>query len=78
MYDFRTVIQDNLLRQFLLSNLTKVNRDFYKWKINLPVIEDNLDMGFPHSNGKQYNGKTLFVGGELSQYIRWEKIVMHL
>jgi len=66
-----TVPQDDLLRQFLLSNLTKVNKDHYRWKVNLPVIEDSLDKDFPDTD-KQYNGRTLFVGGELSHYIRLE------
>ena len=71
MYKVTTAPQDDLLRQFLLSNLTKANKDHYRWKVNLPIIEDSLDKDFPDTD-KQYNGRTLFIGGELSHYIRLE------
>ena len=63
------IIQNNQIRQFLLSSLVRSNRGQYDWKINLPVLEKSLDRDFPHTNNSDH-GKTLFIGGEQSNYIR--------
>lgn len=61
------------VRQFLLKNLSRKAEGGFTWKINLPVIDKNLefisaDIQFPGS----YNGQTLFVRGAHSKYIKDE------
>ena len=63
---------DELIRQFLLTNLMKKpdGEGFY-WRINLPVLQANYDRlrEKPPSNGV-FSGPTLFVKGDLSNYIQ--------
>ena len=70
LYDFYH-IQNNQIRQFLLSSLIRTNTGRYHWKFNLSVIEESLHLSadFPHINNP-YNGRTLFIGGGESKYIR--------
>lgn len=61
------------VRQFLLKNLSRKPAGGFTWKINLPVIDKNLekisaDMQFTGS----YNGPTLFVRGVKSNYVKDE------
>lgn len=60
------------VRQFLLKNLARTEHGF-KWKLNLPVIDKNLEL---IGEGMQYNGTfdkpTLFIRGERSSYIQPE------
>lgn len=44
-----------------------------KWRVNLDAIINNYQelASFPKFDTK-YEGPTLFVGGERSQYIRWD------
>src|SRR6185503_8196535 len=61
------------VRQFLLKNLSRKPEGGFTWKINLPVIDTNLelisaDMQFPGS----YDGPTLFVRGAKSHYVKDE------
>nr|XP_050847965.1 protein ABHD11 isoform X3 [Vespula vulgaris] len=47
----------------------------YKWRVNLPVLEQNFSTEiaiFPNVGGKVYTGPTLFIGGSNSDYIRIE------
>jgi pimeloyl-ACP methyl ester carboxylesterase len=57
------------VRQFLLKNLSRKDGGF-AWKLNLPVIDKNLEL---IGEGMQYEGtfdkKTLFVKGKRSDYI---------
>ncbi|XP_056021871.1 protein ABHD11-like isoform X2 [Ostrea edulis] len=57
------------VRQFLAANLIKVNGRL-KWRVNLDAIVNNYHdlSSFPQFDTK-YEGPTLFVGGERSQYI---------
>ncbi|XP_061162858.1 protein ABHD11-like isoform X1 [Saccostrea echinata] len=57
------------VRQFLAANLTQVNGRL-KWRVNLDAIINNYQelASFPKFDAK-YEGPTLFVGGERSQYI---------
>ncbi len=61
--------QDHMLRQFLLTNLVEHDGRF-RWRVNLKSIINNLHniIGlFPFES--VYRGPTLFVGGQLSDYI---------
>jgi len=63
------VIKDHMLRQFLLTNLVEHDGRF-RWRVNLKSIINNLHniIGlFPFES--VYRGPTLFVGGQLSDYI---------
>lgn len=61
------------VRQFLLKNLSRKPAGGFSWKINLPVIDKNLelisaDIQFPGT----YNGPSLFVRGGKSRYVKDE------
>jgi len=61
------------VRQFLLKNLARKPEGGFAWKINLKVIDSNLelisaDIQFPGT----YNGQTLFVRGVNSNYVKDE------
>ena len=66
-------IKSSLLRKFLLKNLYRDEYNKFKWRINLDAICGNLDsLGAQITSGQRYNGDTLFVKGELSDYIAEE------
>lgn len=46
-----------------------------KWRVNLDAIINNYQdlASFPKFDTK-YEGPTLFVGGEKSEYIRWDNV----
>ncbi|KAF6216819.1 hypothetical protein GE061_001169 [Apolygus lucorum] len=60
------------IRQFLLSNLTKVNGKF-RWKANLSSLKKSFDniVKFPLSN-EVYSNPVLFIGGTKSDYLKVE------
>lgn len=63
------------LRQFLTMNLVEAEPGKYKWRVNLPVLEQNFSSEiavFPNVEGKIYMGPTLFIGGSNSDYIKVE------
>ncbi|MCU0444646.1 MAG: alpha/beta fold hydrolase [Microscillaceae bacterium] len=58
-------------RQFLLKNLYRTEDDRFAWRMNLPVIQKNLAIvmaALPEN--LQFDGKTLFIAGEKSDYIQ--------
>lgn len=61
------------VRQFLLKNLLRKAEGGFTWKINLSVIDINLEL---IGEGMQYSGTfegpTLFVRGEKSNYVNDE------
>ncbi|KAJ5167714.1 uncharacterized protein N7482_003308 [Penicillium canariense] len=62
------------IRQFLLTNLTRSEEDnTLKFRVPLSVLGNSLeelgDFPFSESDGKQYNGPTLFVRGTRSPYV---------
>jgi pimeloyl-ACP methyl ester carboxylesterase len=76
----KPVIEDDILRAFLLQNLVR-DGDHFRWRINLPGIDANMPalIGFPASD-EVYPGPTTFLAGDRSNYIRprdQEPIVTH-
>lgn len=63
-------VPDELVRQFLLTNLVRSDDNAFSWRINLPVLKSNYDRlrEAPASDGV-FEGPTLFVKGALSNYI---------
>jgi pimeloyl-ACP methyl ester carboxylesterase len=63
--------QNAAIRQFLLKNLVRNKNGTFKWKINLDVIDRNIDnLVVEISSDIPFKGKTLFIGGDKSDYIR--------
>lgn len=61
------------VRQFLLKNLARLEDGNYAWKANIKVISGNIEkMGEGLSTDSHYDGSTLFINGENSDYIRPE------
>ncbi|MEM9820207.1 MAG: alpha/beta fold hydrolase [Bacteroidota bacterium] len=74
-------IEDFGVRQFLLKNLMREKAGGYRWKMNLPVIEQHyqaiLDT-IPLTEA--FEEKTLFIRGSRSKYISdddWPKVLTH-
>ena len=66
-------IRDMSTRQFLLKNLTRSDDGGFEWKLNLPVVRDQIEnVGDPLAEGTTYQGPTLFIGGSKSDYIQKE------
>lgn len=62
-------------RQFLLKNLTRDENGAFVWKMNLPVIERNIEIighGLPED--AVFEKETLFIRGLKSDYIKDEDI----
>jgi len=58
------------LRQFLLKNLHSDSNGIYIWRLNLPVIAQNLvNMGVGIQPRRQFTKPCLFIRGGLSDYI---------
>ncbi|MCR9085099.1 MAG: alpha/beta fold hydrolase, partial [Cyclobacteriaceae bacterium] len=58
------------IRQFLLKSLGRDRTGFY-WKINLPVITENIEeVGKALDEDGKYEGPTLFLAGGNSDYIQ--------
>lgn len=74
-----TKIGSERIRMFLLKNLTRDENKLFKWKINLPVLRDNLsavldglDIDTIRSKGGITGFPVLFISGENSDYIKAE------
>lgn len=65
------MIQNFSIRQFLLKNLIRNNNGTFSWKINLDVIDHNIEnLVIEISSTIPFQGKTLFIAGDKSDYIR--------
>ncbi|MFC2129664.1 alpha/beta fold hydrolase [Bacteroidota bacterium] len=74
-----TKIGSERIRMFLLKNLTRDENKHFTWKINLPVLKDNLhtimdglDIDTIRSKGGIIGFPVLFISGENSDYIQAE------
>lgn len=63
-------ISNFAVRQFLLKNVVRDNKNRLKWRINLPVIKKNLEkVGEEIKGPGVFEKSTLFIAGALSNYI---------
>ncbi len=65
-------IPQTAIRQFLLKNLRRTDDGRFEWKLNLPALYENVDRvleGIEVDAGT-FNGPTLFLRGEKSDYIQ--------
>ena len=63
-------IKSSTLRKFLLKNLYRDENNILKWRINLDAICSNLEsLGAQVSSSQTFDKSTLFLRGELSDYI---------
>jgi len=65
-------ISSKPVRQFLLKNLEREKNGGYHWLLNLEALSNDLPKilgGINDNTGKQFDGSTLFIRGELSSYI---------
>lgn len=61
------------IRQFILKNLNRKEKDEFEWRINIPGIEKNLDQLFDGIDTiTKFEKPTLFVKGGNSDYILLE------
>lgn len=58
------------IRQFLLKNLYWVEKGKLGWRMNLPVISEQLDNILSSVDQKQVDVDTLFIRGDQSGYIK--------
>lgn len=69
-------IPEKSLRDFLLKNLTSSeneNGTHYRWKMNLNVIQRDLEkIGRPPPAESRFEGPAFFIYGEASDYVRPE------
>ncbi len=63
-------IKSSKTRQFLLTNLLRREDRSFAWKANLPALQEfqNEISVYEPPLGASYSGKTLFIGGALSDY----------
>lgn len=64
-------VPDATLRTFLMQNLVSRGGG-YAWRVNLEAIGASMDdlSGFPDVEGLDYGGRTLFVSGDRSDYVK--------
>jgi esterase len=74
-------ISNPMLRGFLLKNLTTKPTGGYRWKMNLPSIQKNMNqILYGLDEQARYDGSTLFLFGMESDYVKseyFEKIMHH-
>jgi esterase len=58
------------VRQFLLKNLYWPEKGQLGWRFNLQVIADTIEKIGEETTDRQYDGETLFIRGENSDYIQ--------
>ncbi len=64
-------IPEPAVRQFILKNLSRNEQKGFEWKINLSALDANIERTVePLQYEGQYNGPTLFIKGEKSNYYK--------
>jgi esterase len=68
--DLARAIPDPGVRAFLLQNLTR-GEDGFEWRVNLDALAMNMEdiIGWPDVGVARFDGPTLFVAGERSDYL---------
>ena len=66
------VLDDAELRQFLVTNLRRNPEGTFAWQVHLPSLADSLKSlaGNPLSSDMRYQGPTLLLRGERSDFVR--------
>lgn len=63
-------ISDKRIRNFLMKNIKRKNKDSYEWKINMESINNNIDLIYEGINIESvFDGPTIFIRGGISTYI---------
>lgn len=62
-------IDNEAVRQFLLKNLYWVEKGKLDWRMNLPVLSNDIDKVLEEVYFRTIDTKTLFIRGMLSNYI---------
>lgn len=68
----RTVVPSTMVRGFLLQSLERQGVHGWRWRLNLQLLERDLDRlrGFPDPPpGAHYDGPVLWIGGANSHYV---------
>jgi pimeloyl-ACP methyl ester carboxylesterase len=66
------VVPSRMVRGFLLQNLEREGTAGWRWRLNLPVLERDLDRlrGFPDPPpGARFDGPVLWIAGANSHYV---------
>ncbi len=64
-------IEQSDVRQFLLKNLYRLDSGQFAWRINLPLIVEKIaEVGVGQTSASPILTPTLFVRGQLSNYIK--------
>ena len=59
------------VRQFLMKNLKRTDQNSFEWKLNLPVIRDNIEnVGVAVDYSNPVEKPVLFIRGDQSDYIQ--------
>ena len=69
-HSLETKIRSKAVRQFVMTNLVR-HHDLLSWRVNLPALKhfaENEIVRFKAHDYHRFNGPTLFIGGEISQY----------
>lgn len=70
-------VSDFGTRQFLLKNLNRKKSGGFEWKINLPVIKENIEIiGEGMEQQLAIEKDVLFIRGEKSDYIRNDDVIL--
>ena len=70
-------ISESRIRQFLLKNVYRKTKDDFAFRINLQSLTDNVEeVGEALAPFTQFDGETLFLRGEISDYILEEDKVL--
>ncbi len=73
----KNYISESRIRQFLLKNVYRKTKDSFAFRINLQSLTDNVEeVGEALSPFTQFEGETLFLRGENSDYILEEDKVL--
>lgn len=71
------LIEDFAERQFLMKNLSRKEDGGFEWKMNLKVLEDQIDnIGEGMDANHKFRKPTLFVKGGKSNYIKEDDTIM--
>jgi pimeloyl-ACP methyl ester carboxylesterase len=69
-------IPDNGLRQFLLKNLSRDDKNRFYWRVNVAALLDNIPEITAAVKEGKFEGPTLFIRGAKSNYIKDEDIAL--